>query len=355
MSFEKIPDELKTLPQWVCWSLQDRAGKKVKLPINPRSGRLASATDPSTWSTYEQAMRSAVNFHGIGFVFSENDPYFGLDMDGHVDMELIGFMNTYAERSQSGKGAHIIGRGKIGGGKRNASYEAYDRERYFIMTGNVIDDKPIRGELLQHRFELLQIHQRGGWRHITPVKQRMHAHLLHPGRLRLLQHRNQMANMTVHIAIGKQTDEMKLRAMLDHMGNQFLPRRTLEQRAIVDRILDQTRALRKNAPRADRIMPDLSVAHVLIARHTDGGAVGLELGIHRVLLQPVQMRLGRLRDHIARGMLSNAHPVHDGQHHRPLRPRVIRDFVEFHNVLRVCVVKACNNQHSRPNLQAFSS
>ena len=144
MSFEKIPDELKTLPQWVCWSLQDRAGKKVKLPINPRSGRLASATDPSTWSTYEQAMRSAVNFHGIGFVFSESDPYFGLDMDGHVDMELIGFMNTYAERSQSGKGAHIIGRGKIGGGKRNASYEAYDRERYFIMTGNVIDDKPIR-------------------------------------------------------------------------------------------------------------------------------------------------------------------------------------------------------------------
>jgi len=144
MSFENIPEELKALTQWVCWSLQDRAGKKVKLPINPRSGKLASATDPSTWSTYDQAVKSSVNFHGIGFVFSDNDPYFGLDMDGHVDMELIGFMDTYAERSQSGKGAHIIGRGKVGAGKRNTAYEVYDRERYFIMTGNVITAKPIR-------------------------------------------------------------------------------------------------------------------------------------------------------------------------------------------------------------------
>jgi len=144
MLFENIPQELKDLSQWVCWSLQDRAGKKVKLPINARSGKLASATDPTTWSTYEQAVKSAVNFNGIGFVFSPDDPYFGLDMDGHVDQELIGYMDTYAERSQSGKGAHIIGKGKIAGGKRNSMYEVYDQDRYFIMTGDVLHDKPIR-------------------------------------------------------------------------------------------------------------------------------------------------------------------------------------------------------------------
>jgi len=34
MTYEKIPQELKTLDQWVCWSLVERDGKPTKLPIN---------------------------------------------------------------------------------------------------------------------------------------------------------------------------------------------------------------------------------------------------------------------------------------------------------------------------------
>ena len=52
MTFENIPSELKSLRQWVTWRIED--GKKI--PYNPQSQLRASTTDPSTWSTYEEAL-----------------------------------------------------------------------------------------------------------------------------------------------------------------------------------------------------------------------------------------------------------------------------------------------------------
>lgn len=143
MSFENIPDELKTRPQWVAWKMAERGGKKTKLPVNPKSGRMAKSDDPATWGTFAQAVRSAKQLDGIGYVFSADDPYCGIDLDGHIDKELIGWFGSYAERSQSGKGAHIIVRATLGEGRKTDRYEAYDRLRYFVMTGDVLHDGPI--------------------------------------------------------------------------------------------------------------------------------------------------------------------------------------------------------------------
>ena len=145
MSFSDIPPELKERRQWVCWSLVHRDGKPTKLPINAQNGSMASSTDPSTWCSFYEAVSASTNYNGIGFVFSSDDGFFGLDLDNGIDSELVEWMATYAEKSQSGRGCHIIGRGKIPGGigKRQNGYELYDRGRYFVMTGDVIRPFPI--------------------------------------------------------------------------------------------------------------------------------------------------------------------------------------------------------------------
>src|SRR5258706_4752309 len=80
-----IPQELKDLTQWVCWKYVDRGGKLTKCPMNPKTGGMASSTDSTTWADFETAWRAAANerhgYSGIGFVFSDNDPYSGVDLD----------------------------------------------------------------------------------------------------------------------------------------------------------------------------------------------------------------------------------------------------------------------------------
>ena len=64
-SSNKIPAELRSLCQWVCWRLEARDGKSTKVPYHP-SGSRADATDPATWSSFADvtatgAMRKLVS------------------------------------------------------------------------------------------------------------------------------------------------------------------------------------------------------------------------------------------------------------------------------------------------------
>ena len=84
VDFENIPSELKERPQWVCWRYIERDGKPTKCPFNARTGEMASSTDPSTWSTFDEAIaawRQDPRHEGIGFVFAADDPFCGVDLD----------------------------------------------------------------------------------------------------------------------------------------------------------------------------------------------------------------------------------------------------------------------------------
>lgn len=158
-----FPDELKQYKQWICWKYGLTAdGKPTKLPYNPQTGQLASVADPSSWTDYDKAClifsESNSFYSGLGFVFTETDPLFGLDLDDpYKDATIqeasdriarynliIQSMPTYSEYSPSGKGLHLIGKGVLpGAGRRRDGIEVYSSRRYFTMTGNTFQNYPI--------------------------------------------------------------------------------------------------------------------------------------------------------------------------------------------------------------------
>jgi hypothetical protein len=168
-----IPIEMTHYPSWIVWRYEYRNdGKKAtKIPYSPRTYMRASVTDPSDWSTYNEALQALHSsqhgsFSGIGFVLSKDDPYTVIDLDnpeGDVgDIErakliLDSFNNTYAEVSPSGNGIHIIVRGYCGPGRRRAKIEIYSQERYITMTGATFRDLPIESNdyLLARLYEEL--------------------------------------------------------------------------------------------------------------------------------------------------------------------------------------------------------
>lgn len=133
--YETIPDELKKLKRFVCWTGD-------KLPKNPKTGANAQSNNPNTWGTFAQAVKAVETFHfdGIGFMFAP--PYFGVDLDHCLDKqdfvdEFVDGLQSYNEISRSGNGIHIICKGVLPEGRRrDGGVEMYSEGRYFIMTGN---------------------------------------------------------------------------------------------------------------------------------------------------------------------------------------------------------------------------
>ena len=150
--YEQIPQELKALPNWICWDAvpDEKRGKIKKVPINALTGGGAMSNNPSTWCDFDTAVRASEKHSGIGFMFG-GCPYFGVDIDGkeeeleayqrgengNIISEFISTLQSYTEISQSGKGIHIICRGTLPKrGRRKGSVEMYEDGRFFVMTGN---------------------------------------------------------------------------------------------------------------------------------------------------------------------------------------------------------------------------
>lgn len=133
---------LHNLPaQFVCWKLVQKPGKPKpdKVPID-KLGRVVDAHDPRNWMTYEEAKGSGLN---IGFVFTQNDPYFFFDLDDcrvgdgwkpHVNVACQLFQGAAMEVSQSGDGIHIIGRcdAMVGVSRRNKFKIGEEKHEFYF-------------------------------------------------------------------------------------------------------------------------------------------------------------------------------------------------------------------------------
>lgn len=140
---ENIPDELKSLKQFVCWVGSD------KVPKNPHTGKNAQSNNPDTWGSFDEAVQACERHHfdGLGFVFTKKSGYFGVDLDKCLHDsdfcdEFVETLQTYAEISKSGTGLHLICKGTLPDGRnRRGNVEMYSDGRYFICTGNVYNHK----------------------------------------------------------------------------------------------------------------------------------------------------------------------------------------------------------------------
>jgi hypothetical protein len=166
----RIPAELKARRQWVGWKEELRNGKPTKPPYSAVTGGLASHSSPATWASFDEVaafeQRHAA-IDGVGFVFTGDDEYAGVDLDKCRDpatgeiaawgQAIIDRLNSYTETSPTGTGVHIIVCGRVPGGVKRGGVEIYDRQRYFTVTGQHLVGTPMT---IERRYaELTELYQ----------------------------------------------------------------------------------------------------------------------------------------------------------------------------------------------------
>ena len=179
-----LDPQLYDYPNWVFWREEKRDGKPTKVPYTPTLSSFdrADTTDPETWESYTTARRlferRKADFDGMGFVFSDDDPFCGIDVDSIKDkktgeilevmvedgkivhpmaQDIVGKLNSYTEISPSGTGVHIIVRAaKPGDRNRTQNVEIYDRDRYFTVSGDVLEGYP--GEIRDKQRQLNELY-----------------------------------------------------------------------------------------------------------------------------------------------------------------------------------------------------
>lgn len=151
LNTRNIPEDLKRRTQWVPWRYTQKAdGTKTKTPLNPHAPGNASTTDSATWGTFEKCMALVQSGYGdgIGFVFTKDDPYVGVDLDDCYDGEelrpqeraWVQQLGSYTEISPSGNGVKVIFKGKLPDTLTRHSWGGngiYDSGRFFTITGNL--------------------------------------------------------------------------------------------------------------------------------------------------------------------------------------------------------------------------
>lgn len=155
--FERIPAELRALPQWSTGGTRPVTGSRRRFPIGRQS--LPSERAQPTLArpaTFEQAVAASNQTVGIGFVFTANDPYCGVDLDlelPEADRASSALaLGSYTEASVSG-GWHVIVRASLNGGRHPQGLGLFDRGRYFVMTGRHVAGTPTTVEERQAELE----------------------------------------------------------------------------------------------------------------------------------------------------------------------------------------------------------
>ena len=148
---------LRAYAQFVLWKAvasKSRPGKFDKFPCDI-TGNVTDAHNPNVWLDPDTAISSAQllgDNYGVGFVFTSDDPFYCVDIDGAYDgqwsplatqlcTELTG---AAVEISHSGTGLHIIG--SYAGAEpehkcKNIALgiELYTSERFIALTGNGVN------------------------------------------------------------------------------------------------------------------------------------------------------------------------------------------------------------------------
>jgi putative DNA primase/helicase len=151
MSWDDVPVELKEKDCWICWKAVPKGNGKIdKPPIDPQTGYVHDPLDPGIHVPFTEAVEAAkrLNVSGIGFVFSKEDNFFGVDLDNCIQngslrpeaARIVKSLDTYTEISPSGNGVKLFAKGRLPGPNKNTPLiETYDHARFFTVTGNILN------------------------------------------------------------------------------------------------------------------------------------------------------------------------------------------------------------------------
>jgi antirestriction protein ArdC len=162
------PDEMKALPNWCVYKQvwDGEKKKRVKRILKPYDApygeQLAKCNNPSTWRTFDVALKFAREngYEGLSFAVDDNRGFTFIDLDKVADEKggrsllaqkaLSLLQGTYAEKSMSGTGLHFVVKGDLleggrflnrkktpEGGFPEAEIEAYSERHFLSMTGAV--------------------------------------------------------------------------------------------------------------------------------------------------------------------------------------------------------------------------
>ena len=131
-----LPQELKDAALWCVWRYERREGqdKPTKVPYNARTGGRAMSNSPSTFTSYQTAVKALERggYDGLGVgVFNG---LCAIDIDDCLDengtpsplaRDIVSTMQSYTETSPSGRGIRIFFK---------AADFPYDKARYYTMS-----------------------------------------------------------------------------------------------------------------------------------------------------------------------------------------------------------------------------
>src|SRR5208337_1190468 len=192
-----VPRELKKHPRWVVWKYVDRLKpngelKWTKMPIQSRNPyKPASATDPSTWSTFDESratqQSSSGQVDGIGFVLGRipdtDVTISGVDVDACIDAQgriadwakpYLDSLASYSEVSPSGRGVKVFLVGSWCGGcsyetltglgyEGTGQIEIARSDRFFTVTGDLLNHSWT--DLAYRPLQLQTLHEQIEWEH----------------------------------------------------------------------------------------------------------------------------------------------------------------------------------------------
>ncbi|MDV6033983.1 MAG: hypothetical protein F9B45_28605 [Phycisphaera sp. RhM] len=155
-----VPRQLTERRQWVNWDYESRTknGKATKVP-KQTNGLRAKSNDADTWSSFQEVLDNSSKHDGrIAFMFSEQDPFCGIDLDNCFDdagelrpwaKPLVDALVpvSYGEVSPSGTGIKFTTIGKKPDGAKSVrsfaddkqQVECYDNRRFWAITGNALE------------------------------------------------------------------------------------------------------------------------------------------------------------------------------------------------------------------------
>ena len=188
-----IPQGVRETGRFCLWKYQERGGRRTKMPYDPNTGRKARSNDQATFADYSTAVAALEQpggrYDGLGIGIFE--PLVGIDIDHCIDavgqisdlaLDIIESCGSYAEKSPSGEGVHILlkvspdftyedGRYYIKNPNNGVElYAAGHTNRYLTLTGDRLNDADIK-ECDEELLQILERHMvRGGTRgNVTDV------------------------------------------------------------------------------------------------------------------------------------------------------------------------------------------